>query len=83
MIRTQIQLTEDQARALKELAAAEQRSMAELIRQSVDSLLKSSTQHRTSPERKRRALAVIGRFRSGVSDLSLNHDRYLSEAFDE
>lgn len=36
MIRTQIQLTEEQARALKALAAARHVSVAELIRQSVD-----------------------------------------------
>ena len=80
MVRTQIQLTEHQVKALKELAAAEERSMAELIRRSVDAFLRASA-HRSREERKRRALAAIGRFRSGVSDLSVNHDRYLSEAF--
>jgi hypothetical protein len=34
-------------------------------------------------ELKRRALAVSGRFRSGLKDLSTEHDRYLEEAFDE
>ena len=82
MVRTQIQLTEHQAKSLKELAEAEDRSMAALIRQSVDAFLQSSS-HRGSHERKRRALAAVGRFRSGVSDLSVNHDRYLSEAFGE
>jgi Ribbon-helix-helix protein, copG family len=82
MVRTQIQLTEGQAKALKELAAIEESSMAELIRQSVDAFLRS-TDRRGSPERKRRALAAIGRFRSDVSDLSVNHDRYLNEAFGE
>lgn len=82
MVRTQIQLTERQAKALKELAVATERSMAELIRQSVDAFLRSSA-HRNRREQKRRALAAIGRFRSGVSDLSVNHDRHLSEAFGE
>ena len=36
MIRTQIQLTNEQARALKQLAAKEGKSVAELIRVSVD-----------------------------------------------
>ena len=80
MVRTQIQLTEEQARALKELARAEQRSMADLIRQSVDVLLRSRAR-RGREERKRRALAAVGRFRSGVSDLAASHDRYLGEAF--
>ena len=82
MVRTQIQLTEHQAKALKELAAAEERSMAELIRRSVDAFLRSSAR-RSRQERKRRALAAVGRFRSGVSDLSVNHDRYLGEDFGE
>ena len=38
MIRTQVQLTEEQARALRNLASARQVSVAELIRQSVDTL---------------------------------------------
>ncbi len=80
MVRTQIQLTEEQARALKELAAIEHRSMADLIRQSVDTLLRSRAR-RGREERKRQALAAVGRFRSGVSDLAANHDRYLGEAF--
>jgi len=36
MVRTQIQLTEEQARALKEIAAARGESMAEVIRRAVD-----------------------------------------------
>ncbi|MCP4661744.1 MAG: ribbon-helix-helix protein, CopG family [bacterium] len=79
MVRTQIQLREDQATALKELAVAEGRSMADLIRGSVDSLLQSKA-YRRREDQKRRAIAAIGRFRSGVSDLSSEHDRYLSEA---
>ena len=80
MIRTQIQLTEPQANALKSLAAAEGRSMAELIRRSVDAFLLSAIGSGRK-DGKRRALAAIGRFRSDVSDLSVEHDRYLDEAF--
>jgi hypothetical protein len=32
-------------------------------------------------ERRRRAIAAAGRFRSGAADLSSAHDRYLAEAF--
>jgi hypothetical protein len=32
-------------------------------------------------ERRRRALAASGRFRSGLSDLSADHDRYLEDAY--
>ncbi len=80
MIRTQIQLTDEQARALREIARARGGSMAELIRSGVDAVLRSEP-GLTREERKRRAIAVSGRFRSGVSDLSTDHDRYLGEAF--
>lgn len=30
-------------------------------------------------ERRRRVIAVAGRFRSGVSDISVKHDEYLAE----
>jgi hypothetical protein len=80
MVRTQIQLTEQQSRQLKARALSEGRSMAELVRQSVDVYLRSAGPPGRA-ERKRRALAAIGRFRSGVSDLSVNHDHYLEEAF--
>jgi hypothetical protein len=34
-------------------------------------------------ERRRRAIATAGKFRSGISDLSSEHDRYLEEGFAE
>lgn len=34
-------------------------------------------------ERRRRAIAAAGRFRSGAADLSSNHDRYLEEVLAE
>ncbi len=79
MVRTQIQLSEKQSRALKELAAREGKSVAELIRTSVDILLQS---HGTidEKERRRRALAIVGKFQTGVRDLAGEHDRYLAEA---
>jgi Arc/MetJ-type ribon-helix-helix transcriptional regulator len=32
---------------------------------------------------KKRAIAAAGRFRSGISDLSKNHDKYLEESYTE
>lgn len=32
-------------------------------------------------ERRRRAIAAAGRFRSGLADLAENHDRYLEEIY--
>jgi hypothetical protein len=80
MVRTQIQLTEDQSRTLKLLAAQQGISVAELIRISVDRLIGSAAVV-DAEERRRRAIAAIGRFRSGKTDLSTDHDRYLAEDF--
>lgn len=79
MVRTQIQLTEEQARSLKRLAAAKRVSMAQLIRQGVDTILQSDTGI-DRDEKRRRAIAAAGRFRSGRSDISRKHDTYLAEA---
>lgn len=82
MIRTQIQLPEEQVAMLKEIAAAENKSMAEIIRQSVDLLAKARSGG-GEKERRRRAMAAAGQFRSGVKDLAASHDAYLAEAFDK
>jgi hypothetical protein len=82
MIRTQIQLSEEQARTLKEMAAKYETSMADLIRQAVDEWIRSAGAV-DREERKQRAIAVAGRFHSDYTDLSIAHDRHLAEAFEE
>ena len=76
MVRTQIQLTESQAEGLRGLAAAQGRSMADLIRTSVDALLEGAG-HVNRSERRKRALSVVGRHRGGPRDLAAHHDRYV------
>jgi predicted DNA-binding ribbon-helix-helix protein len=80
MVRTQIQLTDNQARDLKRLAAARHLSMAELIRQGVDAILRSNTVMDIAEKRKR-ALALAGKYRSGKHDISKEHDKYLAEDY--
>jgi len=82
VLRTQIQLTEEQARALKELAHREGKSVAELTRQAIDYWLQIVGSVSVE-ERHRRALAAVGRFRSGRTDISKRHDEYLAEAYGE
>jgi hypothetical protein len=82
MVRTQIQLTEAQSQALKEKAARENVSMAELIRRAVDHWLQTRDSI-SLEERRQRALAVVGQFHSGKSDVSERHDEYLAEAYRE
>lgn len=80
MIRTQVQLTEEQSRALKRLSAKKQKSIAELIRQGVNILLRS-TEVVSPEEQRKRAINVAGRFHSGISDLSARHDAHFVEAY--
>ena len=82
VLRTQIQLTEEQARALKDLAHREGKSVAELTRQAIDYWLQK-VGSLSAEERRQRALAVVGRFHSGLSDISERHDDYLTEAYEE
>ena len=79
MIRTQIQLTEKQAEALRKISLKQRVSMAELIRKGVDSITHSALII-DSEERKKRAIHAAGKFRSGKSDISEKHDDYLTEA---
>lgn len=80
MVRTQIQLTETQMHTLKRLAADRGVSVAALIRQSVDLLVRTAGVV-DDEEQRQRALAIVGRFHSGRSDLAAEHDRYLEEAY--
>ena len=77
MVRTQIQLTDEQMRALKAMAAQRRVSMAEVIRQAVERMMAEDERK----ERWRGALAIMGRHRSGLSDVSTNHDKYLAEDY--
>ena len=81
MVRTQIQLTERQARELKRMAAREGVSMAEVIRRAVDAKIREGVSGVPWEERVRRAMAVMGKFHSGISDLAVNHDKYLAEDY--
>lgn len=80
MIRTQIQLAEQQVSILKQLAARQHTSMAELIRRAVD-LFTASPAAENIQERRQRALAAAGQFHSGCSDLAARHDDYLAESY--
>jgi hypothetical protein len=81
MIRTQIQLTEEQSRFLREMAEEEGVSLAEMVRRSVEAMMRS--RHGPSlEERRRRAIALAGRF-SGPPDWAARHDDYFAEACED
>jgi len=74
MVRTQIQLTESQAKVLREISNKKGISVAELIRQSVENFLEN-TEMNPDQGFRQKAKEVAGRFR-GSHDLSINHDKY-------
>jgi hypothetical protein len=81
MVRTQVQLTEKQIRRLRSIAGERGVSFSEALRQCLDAALAPG-----APERKElyaRAASMVGAFtdRDGATDVSSEHDRYLSEAF--
>jgi Ribbon-helix-helix protein, copG family len=81
MVRTQIQLTDQQARRLRAQARERGLSVAEIIRRYVEKGLADETSDRAAQYE--RAGQLVGRFRDrrGVSTLSSKHDDYLDEAF--
>ncbi|HYU79937.1 MAG TPA: CopG family transcriptional regulator [Vicinamibacterales bacterium] len=81
MVRTQIQLTDQQARRLRAQARERGVSLAEIIRRYVEKGLSEDALDRGVLYD--RAARAIGRFgdRHGARDVSSKHDRYLDEAF--
>jgi len=79
MHRIQVQLTNSQEKALREMARLRGSSISALIRAGIDRILEPDAGDRAAAlERARRA---IGAFDSGLSDVSERHDVYLAEAF--
>ncbi len=80
VIRTQIQLTEEQLDALRRLSAGRGVSIAALIREAVARALDDD-----GPERDwELALSVVGKYRDrdGATDVSTNVDEYAAGAFE-
>ncbi len=88
MIRTMVQLTEEQMKALKELAKARKTSVASLVRESVAQYVVTTNKEADREEKRRRALEFIELMKKepfhdkdGATDVSVNHDKYLAEIF--
>ncbi len=76
MIRTQIQLTDAQLRSVRRAASERGVSVAAVIRQLVDEGLRTDHDARWA-----RALAVVGKYRSGTTTTSVDHDAVLDEVY--
>ena len=79
MLRTQIQLKEEQMEWLRSKARTKGISVSQLIRESIK-FYQTHEEH-LPEDRKKKALEAVGRFSSGTSDVSERHDNYLAEAY--
>ncbi|MBM3705663.1 MAG: CopG family transcriptional regulator [Actinobacteria bacterium] len=82
MKRTQIQLTEKQYKILKEISSERNISLAEVVREAITCYSAASVSIDKDTKIKD-ALSVIGKYNSGKSDISINHDDYLQNIFAE
>ena len=92
MIRTMVQLTEEQMKALKELAKARKTSVARLVRESVAQYVVVTNKDIEREEKWRRALEFLDyinnhpeEFRDieGKTDVAINHDEYFVQAIED
>lgn len=81
MVRTQIQLTEEQMARLRQASAERGVSIAALIREAVDRVLDQGERDR----RWERALSVVGKYRDleGATDVSSRIDDYVADAYED
>ena len=79
MLRTQIQLKEEQMEWLRSRARDRGISVSQLIRESIK--LYRNHEEQIPGDRKIKALEAVGRFSSGASDVSERHDDYLADAY--
>jgi hypothetical protein len=81
MVRTQVQLTDEQSRKAHELARRSGVSLAEVVRRGLDRLLEEEWERGSAAAGRAAAARVAGTFHSGRSDISTRHDDYLDEAY--
>lgn len=79
MVRTQVQLDEEQYAKLKSLAAARSESISQVVRDAVERLLSESE----GRENWRRLRLVVGKFRDqdDATDVASRHDDYLADIY--
>ncbi|MFQ5550050.1 MAG: CopG family transcriptional regulator [Gemmatimonadales bacterium] len=84
MVRTQIQLTREQHKALKSWARERGISLAEAVRRCVAERMSRDNPAATSrADRVREALTVVGKYTdaSGATTIARDHDDHLADAY--
>ena len=82
MVRTQIQLTEEQLHKLRRAARGQGVSLAEIVRRCIDRAIEQEIPGRRDDYA--RAARLVGAFqdREGARDVSAQHDAYLERAME-
>jgi predicted transcriptional regulator len=92
MVRMMVQLTEEQVKALKEMAKARKTPVARLVRESVAQYVTISKSEGKREAARRRALEFIDYLKThpeefrdieGKTDVSVNHDEYFVQAIED
>lgn len=78
MIRMQIQVTEEQASALRRRARVKNISVAAVVRDAIDHELGGDDAQAAAWAR---AWSAVGRFRGDGANVAEEHDKYLVEAY--
>lgn len=79
MIRTQIQLTDEQFRQVKRVAAAEAKSIAQIIREALDARFAAGS--REDLWKQAWEFVGCGEDYEGATDVAIRHDHYLARAY--
>jgi Arc/MetJ-type ribon-helix-helix transcriptional regulator len=82
MVRTQVQLPEEDLRELRRLAKEQHVSVSAMIRRGVKRVIEEQGKP-TRRELMERALEVAGKYPSEVRDLGRRHDEFAAEAYEE
>ncbi len=78
MVRMQIQVSEEQAAALRRRARAKDVSIAAVVREAIDRELNGNDDRAAAWAR---ALAAVGSLRGGGANVAVEHDLYLDDAY--
>lgn len=81
MVRTQIQLTDEQSRKAHELARRSGISLAEIVRRSLDAFIEQEWRLGAGAGSRDAAGRVAGMFHSGSTDIAARHDDYLDDIY--
>jgi hypothetical protein len=65
---------------LKQLALRRRRSLATLVHEGVEMVLKEAGEPNLDEDR-RHALIIVDKYNSGDKDVSISHDQYLAESY--